>query len=258
MSLNVPLKLTIKDELKTIAVIGDTHFPFHDPEAIDVMEDILFEIQPDYLIYNGDIGDWYQVSKFAKDPVRISQLQNDLDMVKTMFAYHGLMLPNTRRIFIKGTHENRWEKWLWQRTPETAGLESNAVESLYGLKNNGIECVEFEQGLLVNGVFLILHGNIVSIHSAYTAKRQFERNGGCGICNHTHRGGSFYKRDRFGTWGWWVNFCLCSLNPDWIQNPNWQQGFSLVHFTGSKRFWVEQIPIINHEALYNGKLYGGG
>jgi len=24
------------------------------------------------------------------------------------------------------------------------------------------------------------------------------------------------------------NFCLCSLQPEWTQNPNWQQGFCTV------------------------------
>jgi len=94
----------------------------------------------------------------------------------------------------------------------------------------------------------------VSIHPAYTAKRHYERSGGFGMCNHTDRGGSFYMRDRVGMWGWWENFCTCTLDPDWIKNPNWQQGFTLVHFVG-RRFWVEQIPIVGHSLMYGGKVY---
>ena len=82
----------------------------------------------------------------------------------------------------------------------------------------------------------------------------YEKHGGCGITGHCHRGGSFLKTDRFGVWGWWEGFCLCHLNPDWIKNPNWQQGITLVHFIG-KRFWVEAIPIIDHELMYGGKIY---
>ena len=51
--------------------------------------------------------------------------------------------------------------------------------------------------------------------------------------------------------------CLCSLDPDWVSNPNWQQGFSLVHFT-KDRFWVEQLQIINRKFMYGGRVFGSG
>jgi len=47
------------------------------------------------------------------------------------------------------------------------------------------------------------------------------------------------------------------LHPHWIQNPNWQQGFSLVHFNQG-RFWVEQCQIINRKFVYGGKIWGSG
>lgn len=255
MDINIPLKISLRGGMKTIAVIGDTHFPFHDPKTIALVDRCLEDIQPDYLIYNGDLGDFYQLSVFAKDPARLGGLQGDIRLVKRMFAKHELILPNTEKILISGTHEYRFEKFLWSKAAELSSLSCLTIPELYQLKEYNIQYIPFEQGLLINKVFLVLHGEIVSAHSAYTAKRQFERNGGCGMCNHTHRGGSFYKKDRFGTWGWWENFCLCSLNPDWIRNPNWQQGFSLIHFTDHKRFWVEQVPIIKHEFLFRGTTY---
>lgn len=254
-NLNIPLKLNLKDGHQTIGVIGDTHHPHHDYTAIRIAESILVDTQPDILIYNGDLCDFYQVSVFAKDPARIHLLQKDIDMVKNMFKKHKRLLPNTKKFFIAGTHEHRFEKFMWSNAKELSSLKALTIPELYELNKYDIDYIPFEQGLMVNKVFLILHGDLVSVHSAYTAKRAFEKHGGCGIVNHTHRGGSFYKRDRFGTWGWWENFCLCSLNPDWIQNPNWQQGFSMVHFTDHSRFFVEQIPIIEHKVLFRGKVY---
>jgi len=255
MPVNVPLKLTLPNGMETGVIIGDTHYPFEDKRTMKLINRFLVETQPDFLIYNGDLSDFYQLSVFAKDPARIPDLQKDINKVRGMFEYHKLMLPHTKRILIQGTHEYRFQKFLWSRAAELAGLDCMTVHELYGLDDYGIQDIPFEQGLLINDIFLVLHGDIASVHSGYTAKRQYEKNGGCGMCNHTHRGGSFYKTDRFGTWGWWENFCLCSLDPDWIKNPNWQQGFSLVHFTGHKRFWVEQVPIIGHKFLYRGELY---
>jgi len=252
---NMPLKLNTGTEMVTFAVVGDTHCPYQDDKTVVNVESFLEEIQPDYLVYNGDINDFYQVSVFDKDPSRLGSLQEDLNVTTDMFERHNTILPNAKKLMVAGTHENRWFKFLRLHAPALANLDATNVTELYKLDKFNITFVPFEQGILINDVFLLLHGNIVSSHSSYTAKRHYERSGGNGMCNHTHRGGSYYKRDRFGIWGWWENFCLCNLNPDWIQNPDWSQGFSLIHFIDN-HFWVEQIPIIGHAFIYGGKVYG--
>lgn len=252
---NVPLKIHLGKEPQTVAVINDTHNPYQDVKALSLVEGLIEEIQPAILVYAGDMSDFYQISTFDKDPNRIGEMQADINNTKVMFHRHKRILPNTRKILLDGNHEDRWQKFLWSKASALSSLDCLTISQLYDLEEFGIEHIAYEQGLMINDIFLILHGTIASIHSGYTAKRMYEKHGGCGICAHCHRGGSFYKRDRFGTWGWWENFCLCSLDPDWTIHPNWVQGFSLVHFIGTKRFWVEQIPITGHAAMYGGKLY---
>ncbi len=254
---NQPLLITLPKEFKAIAVINDTQNPFQDKISLSLVETFLFEAQPDILVYNGDCNDFYQISKFDKDPRRIADLQSDVDNTKAMFCRQRKGLPNTRMVLVDGNHEDRWQKFLWTKAPELSSLTCLTTDELFSLKEYDIEHVNYECGIKINDIFLIIHGNLASVHSSYTAKRMFEKHGGCGICAHTHRGGSYYKRNRFGTWGWWENFCLCSLYPDWIQNPDWVQGFSLIHFRG-KRFWIEQIPIIDHAFIYGGKIYESG
>lgn len=254
---NVPTRVRTTGDIKTFAVIGDTHHPFQDDMVVSAMDDFLSEQKPDTIVYNGDMNDFYQVSVFAKDPARLGQLQADIDLTKAMFARHSKALPDADKIFVSGTHENRWIKYLQHQAPAVSKLTATSVPKLYELEKYDIDYVPFEQGLLVNNIFLILHGDIAAAHSSYTAKKHYEKQGGNGICNHTHRGGSYYKRDRFGTWGWWENFCLCRLDPDWLPNPDWVQGFSLVHFNNKDKFWVEQIPIIHGSFIYGGKVYGG-
>ena len=253
---NTPLQLRTTKDMSTIAIIGDTHNPYQDNRTIDAVEDFLKTLQPDYLVYNGDVNDFYQVSVFAKDPSRLGSLQEDIDITTRMFSRHQDILPNTKKLFNEGTHESRWIKYLQQKAPAIVAIHGTTISELYKLPQFGITHVPFERGILVNGVFLILHGDIVAAHSSYTAKRHYEKQGGSGMCNHTHRGGSYYKRDRFGAYAWYENFCLCRLDPDWLANPDWIQGFSLVHFDNSNRFWVEQLPIINHKFIYGGAIYG--
>jgi len=251
---NAPLRLDTSTEMQTIAVINDTHNPYQDIVALTLAEKLLQEVQPAVLVYAGDVNDFYQISSFDKDPTRISQMQQDVDTVKDMFDRHNEQMPNTRKILLGGTHEDRLQRFLWSKAPALSSLECLTIHELYGLKERVIEYVPPECGLMVNGIFLIIHGDLVSMNSSYTAKRMFDKHGGCGIHGHTHRLGSYYKRNRFGVWGWWENGCLCDLNPDWVKHPDWQHGFSLVHFVKS-RFYVEQIPIVDNKLLYGGKVY---
>uniref|UniRef100_A0A6M3L1M1 Putative calcineurin-like phosphoesterase n=1 Tax=viral metagenome TaxID=1070528 RepID=A0A6M3L1M1_9ZZZZ len=251
---NAPLTLNTKGAVQTVAIINDTHNPYQDTTALALVETLLHEVQPDVLVYNGDVNDFYQISSFDKDPKRMGQMQQDVNTVKDMFNRHNVQLPNTRKILLGGNHEDRLQRFLWSKSPALSSLDCLTITELYGLKDKEIEYLPPECGLLVNGIFLIIHGTLCSMNSSYTAKRMFDRMGGSGIHGHTHRGGSYYKRNRFGIHGWYENFCLCDLNPDWVPHPDWQHGFSLVHFT-SDHFWVEQLPIASSKLIYGGKIY---
>jgi hypothetical protein len=202
----------------------------------------------------GDANDFYALSSFDKNPDRIKSLQADLDITHMMFRILRQDLPSTEMYLLLGNHEDRLRRFLWSKATSLSSLRCLELESLYGTKDFNIHTVDYEKGLLVNNTFLFLHGDMVRRHSSYTAKGMYEKHGGCGIHGHTHRGGKYIKRDRFGIWGWWESFCLCQLEPDWIKNPDWHQGFSLVHIKG-ERFWVEQIPIIGNKFMYGGEIY---
>ena len=241
----------------TAAVINDIHAPFQDQRALREVELFLEEVQPGLLIKAGDLNDFYLISNFDKNPNRADKLQKDLDSTRRMNERQRALLPNSRQIAIDGNHEDRLRRFLWGKAPALASLRSLTVEELYGLNDNGIEHVPYEEGLFINDIFIVTHGDMVRAHSSFTAKGMSDKHGGCGMVGHCHRLGSYYKRDRFGTYGWWENGCLSLLTPDWIQNPNWQQGFSLIHFKGD-RFWVEPIPIINRRFMYGGRMFGSG
>ena len=241
----------------TSAILQDTHNPFQDQRVLREVELFLGELQPDMVIYPGDMGDFYLLSKFDKNPNRADTLQVDLNSTAELFKRHRRILPNARMIFELGNHEDRLRRHLWGKDPALASLDCMTIEGLYKLKDSDVECVDYEEGVLINDRLMVSHGDLIRAHSAYTAKGMSDKHGGSGIHGHTHRLGSYYKRNRFGIYGWWENGCLCSLDPDWVQNPNWQQGFSLVHFKAD-RFWVEQLQIINRKFMYAGKIWGSG
>lgn len=237
----------------TAVAFQDAHHPFQDKTVLNLNRKILVELQPDYIFIPGDWWDLYQISRFDKDPDRLNDFQRDIDIGINTLYWIKQDVPNSKIILLDGNHEDRIRKLLWRRIPELESLRSLNPDTLLGLVELEIDRVPKRNILLVNDIFQVEHGDVVSKHSSWTAKAMYERRGGCGICGHSHRGGSYYKVDS-DYFGWWENFCTCNLNPEWVKKPNWMHGFSIISFI-QNRFFVEQVQIIKNKFIYGGKLY---
>ena len=206
----------------TMAVLNDTHNPFQDQRVLREVELFLSELQPDLVVYPGDMGDFYLLSKFDKNPNRADSLQSDLNSTAQLFKRHRALLPNTRMIFELGNHEDRLRRFLWSGSPALASLDCLTVEGLYGLKDSGVECIDYAEGVLFNKNLMVTHGELIRAHSGYTAKGMSDKHGGSGIHGHSHRGGNSLKRNRFGVYGWWENFCLEGYTPILTADLRWR------------------------------------
>ena len=85
--LNIPLKLDTTKELRTGAVLNDTHNPFDDIECLSLVERFLRDREMHYLFYNGDLNDFYGLSKFNKNPARINRVNVKYSLQFTLFTF---------------------------------------------------------------------------------------------------------------------------------------------------------------------------
>jgi len=166
--------------------------------------------------------------------------------------------PESKLIFHEGNHESRLHKYKW-KNPELSTLRAFSVRSLLDLDKYCDEYYSYDEPYVWKETFIITHGSIVRKHSGQSAKGEIESWGLSGISGHVHRGGCYHKTDRLGDKAWYENFCMCKREKaEYINGiPNWQHGFSIIFFkTKTKRFYVQQVPIINKGFIYNGHQYG--
>lgn len=236
---------TIKPKTERGAYVNDLHFPHHDPVAVELAMEFIVDFNPHRLFFNGDIADFYPLSRFDKDPSRISSLQAELDMAVDYLARFRRRLPGTEIHLLEGNHEYRLTKWL-RANPGIHGLKCLEMSELFRLRELKILHTPYMKHVDYNG-FIVEHGDMARKHSGYTARGMLDKRGVCGLSGHTHRMGACYQTDLSGIKVWYENGCLCDLNPEYVNGkPNWQQGFSISHFIkGDDRFIVEQIPIID-------------
>jgi len=237
---------------KRIAILSDIHIPFHDRDALYLALTWVKNFGPDCIVLNGDIIDCYQLSNFQKDPEErrfyeeLDELQNFLSDLRDEF-------PNAEIVYKMGNHEERYERWLWDKGKDITGLKgANGDEllswatithsSLYGHK------IVTNKRIIKAGKLNIGHGHEFgkSIFSPVNPARGFYlRAKSSFIGGHYHQTSEHVERDlNGGITGCWSTGSLCDLNPAYMPINRWNLGFAAVEIEGDT-FTVHNKKIMN-------------
>jgi len=259
-----------KVDAKKAAILSDIQYPFEDANALELALRFVEKWKPDCIILDGDIADCYASSNFDRDPLKTDTVLEELHKSEQLMIR---LKKIPKKIWLGGNHEDRWRRRLWQEARSAGGLSPILQALMHGIGVDGADPDESfraafrtrEHGFeywpyshfveLAQGNLLVTHGFSVSMHSGYSAKRHYDRLGKSVIIGHTHRQGSYLVSHLWEPRGAWENGCLCRLDPEYVQFPNWQQGFSIVTIT-EDRFHVDQIPILpDYRIEFGGKTY---
>ncbi|MBM3347783.1 MAG: hypothetical protein FJY55_15005, partial [Betaproteobacteria bacterium] len=202
-------------------VLSDQHIPYQDKRVEKLTFQFLRDHQPGTIHLLGDLHDFYQLSRFDKDPERATHLQSDLDDGHRYLARLRDAHPDAKIIYSEGNHEYRLQRYLWGNAKELAGLRNMRLSQLLHLKELDIEWVDSLHPYKI-GHLLYVHGIFANKHSGYSAKSHHERFGCCVIHGHTHRLGSYYRTTWDDTFAAFENGCLCERDPTYMLKPNWQ------------------------------------
>ena len=73
---------TLKLDNGKIMVVSDIHFPYEDKSAVTAFIKEAGLRKPDVIVLNGDLLDFYKLSKFSKDPAGKNP-EEEIEMCKT-------------------------------------------------------------------------------------------------------------------------------------------------------------------------------
>lgn len=245
---------------------GDTHFPFQDDQVLSVIQAIAEDEQPDFLIHKGDGLDCRLLSRFDKDPARKENQQDEIDQLRIHLATMRKTCPNSRFVYLEGNHEDRLRRTLWNLEGPAAVLSSLRVVQkamtwpvLLGLDELRIEFVPYgEQSKRdILPKFITKHGSLVRKSAGATAIAEQAKYNKSGSSGHTHRLAVVHHRDANGAHVWVETGCTCRLDPDYCQDPDWQNG--CVFYTFDKETGAvtpEPVEIRNGLGVFRGRTYG--
>lgn len=144
-------KLSRPGHIKTIMICSDLHDLEVNRFCWSVFVDQARRVQPDIIVFNGDIFDLYEFSNFGQDP-RELKIKERFDFVKNVFFKQiREACPNAQIDFIMGNHEFRLLKHIADRSPNLRVLLSDVMDigfaEIFGLDEfqiNWVSKIDFK------------------------------------------------------------------------------------------------------------------
>lgn len=238
--------------IKTIVVGSDFHDIDVDPFMLAVFIDTCRRIQPDNIIFNGDIYDNYEFGKYDKDPRKMNVIKR-VNFVKThIFGPIREACPNAQMDLVIGNHEWRILTLLANKLPEMkiilADLMGLTLANLFGLDEFKINLVSKldlaawnarDQKNELKENFKVYYGCFVAAHIKDYGF------GMSGTSGHSHR--PEMKTDAnlpMGKISWATTGCMADTRAEYVEGPDrWTNGFNIVHVDTLEKT-VQQIQIL--------------
>lgn len=255
-----------KGRYKRILYASDFHDIDTDSFSLGVFLDIAKMVQPEVIVFGGDLFDLYEFSNFSKD-IRKFSIKERFDFVrKNIFARTRLLCPSAQIDFIIANHEYRLLKLLAEgQNPAVRVLLSDvlglSLKDIFGLDTFGINLIaKFDLAAFkteeinreVQQNFQVYFDTVVASHYKDLSL------GMAGVSGHTHRPEQyFFSNLPKGKLFWTVTGGMCRREAEYLDsNSKWQNSFALMTIdTFKKRANVEHVIIPENFVVFAGKIY---
>lgn len=231
-------------------ILADLHIPYHDRGAIIAALKFGKKNGANAVILNGDIGDFFSISFWEKDP-RKRDFAEELQTVREFITTVRQEFPKARLIYKLGNHEERWERYMFVKAPELLDVPEFQFDKLLGLHPE--EIVGDKRPIRLGDLNLI-HGHeyrFAISNPVNAARGLFLRAKAYAMCAHHHQTSSHSERTvEQKNRGTWSIGCLCDLHPDYMPLNNWNHGLGFVEVFSGGKFAVQNKFISESGMVY--------
>jgi predicted phosphodiesterase len=238
---------------EVVVSLSDFHVPFQDVNAVNSAVRMVKALNPDRVVLNGDLSDFFQLSRFNKALERMDSLQSEVDEANHIRKRIRLAAPNAVIDEVDGNHDSRIRTYVEVNAGALSSLRSLQPRSLF--KYDDLE-INWHPGagFRLRDDFIVKHGTLVRGEAGATAKAELLAAGVSGVSGHTHRLAT-YRRVGYSTRQWTEQGCLCRLDPDYIVGaPNWTQGCVVIELSRTAT-WVTEVPYVDGKLRFGGRGY---
>lgn len=204
-----------------VLYFSDVHGGNHcDEDAVDRMLDHMASEKWDHVVDGGDRIDAYSISKYDKDPRLIASLPDEFAWSKQFSDKVRDRAGDAELHFCLGNHEQRFPDYVRRKAPSLEGLEGLNLSQLMGLEGFS---VHGRTGVSIGGV-RFKHGDKVAKGAGNSVRKEMDDLWQSVVMGHCHRQATVRVRKHQEFVGVEAG-CLCQMNPEYVSNPDWKQGW---------------------------------
>lgn len=251
-----PIIFTLPKQYKRILVLSDIHIPYHNIQALTVAINYGKEQDIDCIFINGDLIDFYQISRFD-NVERRRNVAGELEVTRQFLRILHKEFPDAPLYLLKGNHDNRLEMYLAVHAPELLDMEENKLSVLlnghfekeeYIKEDYHIEVFD-DTTLCKIGKLNITHGHLLLkgvFAPVNPARGAFMRAKASVLIGHTHKVSYHPETTLNGkVIGCYSTGCLCELNPTYSPFANnFMHGFAYVEVAENGNYRVKNVQMI--------------
>lgn len=172
---------------KKMIVIGDSHFPFANVNALSMVYAIIEIEKPDIVVQIGDLYDMYSAAKFPRSHnVYTPQQEYEIGrlMAEDMWKKIREICPKAELFQILGNHDIRPIKRVMEEAPEIEHFLQDSFKKCFQFEGVNFH-EDFREPLVLESIALI-HGYLSGLGKHRDKLRRSV------ICGHSHLGGVSY------------------------------------------------------------------
>lgn len=239
--------------IKKILFVSDTHSPYEDKRAFDLMLKAGKAFKPDIVVIQGDFADFYSVSSHSKNPNRQRNLEFEVNAVRARLRQLEA-LGASKNIYVSGNHEDRLERYLMDKAPELFNVVT--IPEVLGLKD--WTYVPYKSDIAIGKLYITHDTGSAGRNAVFNNLNAYQSNVTCG---HTHRlayvveGNAKGKAHVSATFGWLGDTKKVDYMHRVKAARDWALGFGIGYLLETGVVHITPIPIVNYGVMLEGKYY---
>jgi predicted phosphodiesterase len=245
-------------KLEPILFVPDTHRPYHDEKAWQLMLKVGRDLKPKHIVCIGDLADFYSVSSHSKDPRRANSLDVELkDVHKGLDELDSLKAKN--KLFIAGNHCDRLSRYLQDRAPEL--FDVIGIPQLLKLEERGWKYTPYKDHASLGKLHMTHDVGVAGRNAVFRALDTYQHSI---VTGHTHRLAYIVEGNAVGefkvsaTFGWLGDASKVDYMHKVKVAKDWALGFGIGYYAPATGYvYLTPVPIIKYTCVVNGKLYKG-
>lgn len=224
----------LPDHIKKVGIMSDIHFPFHDLDALTCAIRHFKEQEIDCLYLNGDIFDFYSISRHEKDK-DLRDFPREVEMCREFVRKLRDIFGRIPIYYKLGNHEDRYARSLQMQAEEFAQIHDLQFEIFFHLDKVEFEIIDSWRGMEM-GDLLVLHGHeLYGGGGVNPSQNLFNKT----ICNtligHVHKTSATIKKTGFKQFiHTYSTGCLTALSPKYMPFSQHNHGCAIVEINDGK------------------------